>query len=122
MIDPYFSGRRSEDRSAAIYAITNEERSVLALERIADEFTLLNQALEQLLDRGQKQPLGDGSGSSDPLEPKNGLEESSHATPANITADDHSRADPFTVAGHRYTDLSAAIEEARREREAVPDV
>lgn len=105
---------------ASTHPMTNEERSVLALERIADELTLLTQTFEVFLDRGgeNKLPIDEGLdacdmhgglGAGDDAEPSENLDEEPKGAP--------SREDGFSIGGHNYLNIQHAIEQARSVRE-----
>ena len=97
---------RSGSASEASRHLTAEERSVLALERIADELTLLNQSFEQFLDSGINKP-GDEDRSAE-----------GDARPADAEpAGEVSVPDSYSVGGHRYANLQHSFREARRARD-----
>jgi hypothetical protein len=99
--------------------MTNEERSVLAWERIADELTLLNQSLEHIFDtRRAIAPEGSTAGHGRDATDLAGAGPGEENAAASDPGMNPSTAKCFSVGGYRYTNLQHAMEQARRDRSA----
>lgn len=104
--------------------MTQEERAVLAWERIADELMLLNQSFEHFLDRrsgASSTPPGGG-----PVDHRRTDSDFSSAPAlAQPSTADHERGDPsaenFSVAGHNYPNLQRAFKEPPRPPRVATD-